>query len=134
MKEIGIIVQVDDGRAVVQINRSENCGSCTACQAFGENVMRVEAANPIGGRVGDRVQVVIEPRRVVKSAALVFLLPLVFMVGGYFVGAALWSAHREPGGIIGATLGLSMAFSLLRLIDHRYAATLQDDAVIERIV
>ncbi|MDZ7345627.1 MAG: SoxR reducing system RseC family protein, partial [candidate division KSB1 bacterium] len=81
MKEIGIIVQVDDGRAVVQINRSENCGSCTACQAFGENVMRVEAANPIGGRVGDRVQVVIEPRRVVKSAALVFLLPLVFMVG-----------------------------------------------------
>ncbi len=118
-------------RAVVQINRGAQCRGCTACSAFGEGAMRLEALNPVGALPGDQVEVRVEPRRVVRNAMLVFIFPLIMMVGGYFVGSALHRRPEELYGIAGSTAGLVLAFLLLKLIDRRAA---EEDAVIVRIM
>lgn len=81
--------------------------------------MQLEALNPIGASVGDRVNVNIEPRQVVKSSMIIFIFPLFFMLIGYYIGVRFVPPFTEGVGIIGAFTALILAFLLIKLTDNR---------------
>lgn len=81
-----------DGYAQVMVVRrsacSGDCHSCGGCSAITQKV-QVCARNQIGARPGDQVIVETSTKTVFAALAVVYCLPLLLLLVGYFVGAAL---------------------------------------------
>ena len=93
-----------DGTAEVACRRasacSGDCGHCGGCT--NAQTVLVRAYNPIGAKPGDRVVVESASCQVLGAAAAVYLLPVLFLLGGYALAGG-------PGGAIGFALGLAPA-------------------------
>jgi len=127
-EEQGIIVRLkEDGLADVMTEKGggcEGCGASHSCHTFGTgNKMITRARNRVGAQVGDQVALSLSSGLFVKSAAVVYLLPIV----GFIVGAAVGASLREVTGLgetTGAVLfgfgGLGVGF-LITIMVSRWA-------------
>ena len=114
----GIVVRLrNDGMADVMTEKKGGCESCGAshsCHTFGTgNKMITRARNRIGARTGDQVSLNLSSGLFVKSAAVVYLLPII----GFIIGAAVGGSLNQAMGIgsrTGAVLfglgGLGLGF------------------------
>ena len=88
-----------DGTAEVACRRASacggDCGHCGGCT--NAQTVLVRAYNPIGAKPGDRVVVESASCQVLGAAAAVYLLPVLFLLGGYALAGG-------PGGAIGFAL------------------------------
>lgn len=121
-QEQGIVLETADGVAKVRIGRHEECGSCGACG--GARQVVVEAANPIGAAVGQRVRFAFREEQVLTGAFVVFILPLLFggvgAVIGHFIAPLLEASGSLPY-VIGALLFFLIALGLVKKFDRRAA-------------
>ena len=103
-----------EGRAeVIRVRESACSGDCHKCSGCGaaKQTVILTARNAIGARVGDMVVVSSDSARVLKAAAVMYMLPMVLFFGGYALGASLW----QQGGLIGglaflASIGLAVLY------------------------
>ncbi len=82
MREEGFVKAVCEQTCEVIIRRKTACGeNCASCKAGCEAKEQIcVAENTIGAKVGDRVIVEMDSKKVLKSAFLVYILPiLVFL-------------------------------------------------------
>ncbi|HID95284.1 MAG TPA: hypothetical protein EYP53_04405 [Candidatus Latescibacteria bacterium] len=114
MVEEGFIVDVRGGKAVVSMRRNPACDHCNLCLFRPGGQMSLEAENPVGAKVGDRVKVRLTGVSPLRASFLVYMVPLVSFVLGFIVAAAI-SGSEVVGGLVGAG-GLVLSFILL----HRY--------------
>ena len=80
---------MDDGRAQVMVIRESACsGDCHKCSGCGaaQETLLFEAENPIGARPGDLVTVKSESGPVLRSAVVLYMMPLVLFFLGYALG------------------------------------------------
>ena len=84
----------EDGTAQVVLIRqsacSGDCHKCSGCGAAKETVV-FTAKNPVDAKPGDLVKVETATGAVLRSAAVLYLLPLVLFLAGYIVGVVLWN-------------------------------------------
>jgi sigma-E factor negative regulatory protein RseC len=124
--EEGIVIKLDsisDSTAWVKTARSSACESCSArgsCNAeSGGKVMEVKALNAAGARVGDRVVVTIMTSSLFKVSFLLYIFPVLWMIGGALIGQqlALALGHRDPSGlsVLMAFAFFGGAFLMIRL-------------------
>ena len=102
---------MDDGKAQVMVIResacSGDCHKCSGCGAVQETLL-FEAENPVGAKPGDLVVIRSVSGPVLRSAAVLYMLPLVLFFLGYALGAR-WG--------IGALLGcLAFAASIALVV------------------
>lgn len=91
MIQTGVVVEIENGIAKIQINDSEGCGGgCSGCKgcSIGEETL-VEAENPIGAKVGELVNIELKGDLYLKTAALIYGLPLLVLLIGVGVGTVL---------------------------------------------
>ena len=99
--------------ATLEIERKTACGLCGQTRGcgnsiwgrlFGHQTTAFKAQNRINAKVGDSVIVGINEKVLLKSALLLYILPLVTL----FIGAILASQLRQTDGItiLGAAIGL----------------------------
>lgn len=100
----GLIIKTCGNTATVKIKRSSACGhDCGECNLCKNPDIEVEILNPIGAQKGDRVKIGTDTAKVLKSAFMLYMLPIIgalvlYMVlssfniaTGYLIGAeALW--------------------------------------------
>jgi sigma-E factor negative regulatory protein RseC len=137
MKEEGIVVKLADrGMAKVQFRAGSACAKCGACVMAGNNVALIEAKNDAGAKEGDLVEVSIEPSKVIWASFMVFILPLVALIIGYFVGSSLvaGAGFAQNFGIVFAVLFLSISFLGLGVYDRLLRRGEQFNSKISRIV
>ena len=81
--------------------------------------MVTTAENPLKAKVGDRVEVEILPKFVIAASFLIFILPLIFLLLGYFVGyeIAVFFNYRDFAQNIGILA--SIAFFVLSWVGIR---------------
>lgn len=99
-----------DGTAIIFLRRQSACsGECEHCGGCTPNeIVTAEAANPLGAKKGDCVEVESKSGIVLAVIAVVYLVPLVLFFAGYFAGLFL------PGkpvlwGLLGFVLGVGAA-------------------------
>ena len=114
MKESGIVVSAQKNFATIQIVRGEKCQGCTLCDDVGADKMQVQAMNRIGAGVGDWVEVEIEPGQVLGHSFLLFVMPILIMIVGYFIGSRLGDGSGEGYGILGSLAGVALSFLILK--------------------
>lgn len=113
-------VSTDGYAHVAAIRRSACSGDCHKCSGCGAVVQEVQvrARNLIGAVPGDQVIVETSTRAVFSALLVVYLLPVVLLLGGYFLGYGLgW----RPGlwALGGFALGVVLIVLYNRYVSRR---------------
>ncbi|MTI47776.1 SoxR reducing system RseC family protein [Sporosalibacterium faouarense] len=123
MNQLGYVTKVDNGIAHLEVRRVSACGDkCGSCGG-GCNVpaTKVKIKNSLGAEKGDMVEVEMQTDFVLKSAFLVYIMPLILMVGGIIGGINLFENlgidNYEALGFASGILLLGVSYFILRIID-----------------
>lgn len=137
-KEDGIVLRTGLGTARVKTSRTDSCESCTAkgaCNMMGGGKdMEVEAVNEIGAKVDDRVVIAFESSSFLKVTVLIYLFPVLCMIGGALLGqkvSLIYDFNESLFTAGSAFFFFAAAFLLVRIIGNRMA---RKDAYRPRIV
>lgn len=125
MEEHGVVVRKNGHTAVIKAERSGACDSCASkksCHsgAGADNAILIEAADPVGTKVGDRVVFSVSSGSILKAGLLLYLLPIAFFIGGVVLGQAVLTGYL-PGynaDLVSGAAGLvflALAFGGLKL-------------------
>lgn len=128
MKQKAVVKSILGDCAMVEVARNSMCDGCAnqnceshTCAAgamFGSaKTMTVRAKNPVGATVGDTVWVETADSQVLKSAALVFLMPIVVCMILYAIAGTLFSADWIAYAAAG--VGFVGAFGALGLLEKK---------------
>ena len=137
MIETGIVSKIQKDTALVTVVKGEQCKGCSACDAFGEGSAELLAQNDLSAKVGDRVEVEIDPKQVIRHSAIVFLLPVFSLILGYFLGVNYLTKiglSEEGAGIIGSLGLMALTFVGIFFYDRLLSKSDEVNARIIRIL
>ncbi len=87
--EEGFVIKLESATtARVKTNKKSACAGCASrksCNGMGDD-MEVEALNPAGAQVGDRILLRIETASLLKATFLLYLFPIICMLVGAVIG------------------------------------------------
>lgn len=124
MNKIGVITEAVDDLAIVMVGSASTCGNC-GCGALtrkGDELCDdhryIKVKNSIGANVGDPVNIEFQTAKMLKTSAILYLLPLVMLVIGIFAGNYIQGDN--PNDLISFASGillLAVLFFVLNNID-----------------
>ncbi len=121
MRVEGTVLGMKGDRAVVRVAAGESCGTgCCSCatSAFcGAPQVEAEVDQPV--EPGWQVMVEMPSRGSALSTLLVFVLPLLGLVGGVLLGEQVGERGDASGLVIGFGLFVAL-FVLASLVDRKY--------------
>ena len=113
MKQKVMVLSTSGNMARVSYHRPTAChGDCSKCaggcgsMAAKEEII-VSAENLVGAKTGDSVYIEGETKKVAWAIVLVYVIPVVLFLAGYFLGQQ-WG-HGNLIGVLGFFLGLALA-------------------------
>ncbi|AOY59629.1 MULTISPECIES: SoxR reducing system RseC family protein [Desulfococcus] len=135
--EYGIVTQVDVKSAWVKtVRRStcEGCGSKDSCEAA--KTGHVEALNLVGAGLGDTVTVGFETGSLIKISMLLYIFPVLFMIGGAVLGTYLapqYGMDESAAAALFAFGSFFISFVCIRLTSSRISGNARYQAKIIKI-
>lgn len=128
IEESGVVTAIDADGVWVATQRKSTCGSCSARLACGQGLLNSMSADTKPHTIkvhsdlplaeGDPVTLAISQQSLIRSALLVYLLPLLFMFAAAF--SADYVNATEPWIIFAALLGFIGGVLAVRLYSERY--------------
>ncbi len=115
MLQEAIITKIrDDGLAEVVVERLGICGGdCNGCKECRyEHLMKSVVQNPIGADRGQHVMIETPTSGVVRGAFAIYVLPIVTLIAGYLIAAAL---SLSEGVCIAAAFGAAVLGVLIAM-------------------
>lgn len=96
----------------------KNCANCGNCSQKPGTEMLAKATNTIGAQVGDTVVVESVMGSSIGIAVIVFVIPCLFLLLGYFLGQAMGLGEGASVGVgaLGILVGFVPALVLNRII------------------
>ena len=128
MTRNAIVVEATPDYAVVEVTRESACAgchnsdNCSICKIglTDHAEMRSKAANPLGAREGDTVQIETDSATILHYSAAVFLLPLALGAAGYIIGYI--ADFDIMIRYIISLIGFAAAFVILKIFLEKRAA------------
>jgi sigma-E factor negative regulatory protein RseC len=125
-EEYGEVIEVRGNTAKVKLGAKQACAHCGVCAKIGNspNEMLVEAYAGEPVEKGDKVALVIGNGMILKSAFVVYMVPLIALIAGYYIGKQLLEAISVTlkGELFPALFGLflvGLSFFAIRWYDRR---------------
>ncbi|MGE5557726.1 MAG: SoxR reducing system RseC family protein [Bacillota bacterium] len=136
MEQIGVVKELEDGMALLVMERHQSCNKCGACMIGGAPHLELWLSNKIKAEVGDRVVIYIPEGRLLRLAFMVYILPLLFFLAGYILGTKVWPrpAHGEAGSIATGILSAAAFYCWIYFFDRRFGRKAQNQPEIVRII
>jgi sigma-E factor negative regulatory protein RseC len=141
-EERGVVESVsNDGWACVVTERRDACSGCGAshcCASFASNSkMSVKALNRAGARRGDEVSLSLSSARVVKTAFILYLIPIFGLMAGALAGPTV-APHigltPTGGAILFALGGLALSFAIIVLLSRSSSSRQRLTPIITRVI
>ena len=141
MEQHGYIVEIlDEKTAKLKMQRHSACASCGKCATTSEKKdIVVEVDNSIGAKVGERVAVNMESVNVLKAAVIVYILPLIGLIGGtvvtYYMLQALGNVNNIEiiSGVVGLVL-MFVFFFILKKNDSKFRESREYIPIVTKII
>lgn len=87
MKQCGVVTGLEGKYAKVVMKRHSSCGSCNACKMGQEDAqLEIKVFNEVDAKVGQRVSVNMNDTDVLSAAFIVYVMPLLALLGGIIIG------------------------------------------------
>lgn len=129
MREKACVVDINGNQAKVVVTRHSACSKCDKDCILGmeesheQDSIYVEVDNDKNAEVGDTVSIELKDSSLVMGSLIIYLIPLLFFVGGYFIGVRLnflmGSISEQLSGIITSFLFLYISFLFTRRVDKK---------------
>ena len=118
MQEIGKVVKTDGKRAIVKVDKKDECSKCGMC-LFPKNATSIEFSvdNTLGATEGDTVLFESDSDGKLLGAILVFLIPLLIIGGSALI--AYLVIKNELWTLFLSVIGIAVWFVILSFIDKR---------------
>jgi len=139
-QEKGLVTSItEDGWAQVETDRNDADSHCDSCRvSFGCNSeMTIKAINRAGAGVGDLVSIHLSSGTIMKSAAILYLIPVVGLISGAFMGEGLSTrlAISQTSAIALLSLaGFILGFIITALISRWMSGRRTLSPIITRII
>jgi sigma-E factor negative regulatory protein RseC len=106
-----VVSRLDDSHVLVKLERTEACAKCGMCHAGARAEEMILRARNMDALPKEFVSVEIEPGRFLAAAALLYLVPLLFLLAGFIGGFAAAEAlgFRGAGSFAAFILGVALA-------------------------
>ena len=128
IEEHARVIAVENGQLLLEAQTKASCSACAVKQGCGTSVIskwlgrkftRFQAPNTVNARVGDEVVVGLAEEAMLKGSVLVYLLPLLAMIGFALLADSLIAADtasRDLMVLIAAVAGFSLMLVISRLL------------------
>lgn len=114
LKVKGTVVKVFNGQVEVKISKSVECKGCGVCLTGSEKILRLPAQQNL--HEGDTVLLEIPCTMISKLSFLLYFIPAVFLITGFFTGYVL---KGNLGGFCGALVLLGLSYTLIKKYSNR---------------
>ncbi|WP_375057025.1 SoxR reducing system RseC family protein [Zobellella sp. DQSA1] len=138
IEEVATVVAVGEGGVEVacfgksacgQCRQSSHCGTGLVAKALPGREHRFFIATELRLKVGEQVRIGIPEHSLVTSALLVYLLPLLLLLGGALL-TSLVLGMGDGGTLAGAAIGGSAGFILASRLSRRGGRALSEPVLI----
>ena len=144
MREKACVVDVKGDKAKVVVTRHSACSKCNEDCILGldesheQDKIYVEVKNNKNVEIGDMVNIELKDSSLVLGSLMIYLVPLLFFVIGYFVGANLsflfGNISEELSGIISSFIFLYVSYLFTKRVDKKISKTKKFQSEITGIV
>jgi len=129
-QKTGLVVKTSaEGWAEVITDKLDACAECTlsrSCHSDCKSTrVRTRVYNSASAHEGDTVVIYISPSSVLKSAAILYLVPVFFMLSGALTGssvAARLGMEESGSALLFGLIGLAIGFLIVRTYSARLKA------------
>ena len=94
--ESGEVVAIHGDRATVKVPSNKACNRCRICKRISSTEMIVDAYTLKPVQIGEKVVLGFRPGVIVQSAFILYLIPLICLVLGYFAGRWIFRSFVIP--------------------------------------
>lgn len=141
METRAIVIKLDGREALVEATQGGGCGNCDSENGCGSGKMsqlfcseprRFRVRNDANAQVGELVQVALPEGVLLRSALLMYMLPLILLLCGAAAGSQ-WAAgagSADAYAALGGLAGLVSGFVLAKALSLRQRSTSFAQAVI----
>ena len=130
MGKQGRVVSTAKDYVMVSLSRTTACEHCEACRVGfkpGDREILVRAKNLCDAQIGDFVNIEIKGRDFLLAAFIMYGIPFVMMVVGFFVGyqagAYAGTEARELIGFFSGLFCIAVTFIVINLTDAKWRRT-----------
>ncbi|WP_242822239.1 SoxR reducing system RseC family protein [Peptoanaerobacter stomatis] len=125
MKELGEVIRIEGKNAIVRVNRSNACGTCTACSMGMENKKFIEltVSNTVNASEKDIVELDMETPNILLAAFIMYGIPLISMLFGVMLGYYVLFKENVLASVISAFVFLIISFVAIRLNEEKIKAS-----------
>lgn len=127
IEEQAIVVRIESDRAYLEIERSQPCGLCGTTRGCGMSLWgrlfshrqgSLSMLNTLQLSIGDRVVIAMEEGVLMAGALIAYVIPLVLVCAGGFMGASQGVSRVESDlyGVAGAVIGLLLGLAIVRKV------------------
>ncbi|MBN2017302.1 MAG: SoxR reducing system RseC family protein [Candidatus Cloacimonetes bacterium] len=119
--DVGKVVDIQKENAIIEFSRSEACNTCKLkafCFHKEGDVTKLTIKNDLGAKIGDDIQFEINPQMRILSSFLVFILPIIFLIGSYFLFKSAFGISENLS-ILLSIVSVAVAFVVVKLIDNQ---------------
>ncbi len=125
MEQVGFVREIIDGKVELEIKRvsgcGENCKGCGNSCDIPAHIIRLP--NKINAKVGDFVELKGEPKKLLKYAMIVYMIPFIFLIAGIVIGSSYFKAQGNENfellSFLTGLVSITISYFLIRLIDKR---------------
>ena len=118
--DTGIVVDIQDDFAFVEVEKGEICNTCklrSLCFHKGDEITTFKIKNILNAKKGDKISFVIEPKIRILSSFLVYIMPILLLVGTYFICKFILQLS-ENWSILAAIISIPLSYLILKFIDR----------------
>ncbi len=139
--ETGIITQVQNGNAIVELNiqpACENCGARVLCVPDKDGKRALKVSNPLNAGVGNRVAISESSDFLLKVSAVQYGIPFIgFLLGIivlYIIDFTIAGIHQELLFFAGGLAGLGISALISRNISKNMAESNRSFFTITKVI
>ena len=141
MNQRGYVIELVDGTtAKIKMQKHSACAACGKCASSTDKKdIIVEGDNNIGAKVGDYVEVNMDSVNVIKAAAIVYIVPLIALLGGTIISYGIFNfidigMNKEVlSGFVGIVLTI-ISYLLIKSKDRKFRESRNYIPIITKVI
>jgi len=123
----GVVKEVEGDLIKVHLYKESACAHCSGCGKKEKMGSTFEFKCTENVKIGNVITFEIEDKSLLNIAAVVYLLPIAFMIGGYFLGEFL--GFSEGRRVLTSFMGLIFSFGFIYLFDKTKGSKIIDQKI-----
>lgn len=131
MERIGEVTAVNGEMLSVTFCRPTDCEKCHACIG-GAKQTTIEVKGE--AKVGEFAVVDLPERVLLKASAIAYVIPLIALLAGMFLGGALFPEQRDTASLLGALIGLAISLAGLMLTEKKRRSDPTWQPVLKKVI